>query len=220
MFEKGLTAGDWWVRLEKRNRTEDDMDYKYKVGDRVRFQTATEGKLQGEIESFSDTGTVYIKVNDFSTWIVNPSKDVIVDEGIKEYYIIELLLPEPYTQPPTYDKVEDSGERHEFSTGSVRDIREGKGRWDLLPHYPLLRLAQHYENGAKKYGDHNWKKGQPLSVFISSGMSHFSKVSDCQKNEDHAAAAAWNVFGFIWTAEQIRLGKLPKELDDIGWCDE
>lgn len=42
--------------------------------------------------------------------------------------------------PPEYDpaevafsKVQDSGERKEFSTGAKRDIQEGKGRCDLLP---------------------------------------------------------------------------------------
>ena len=30
-------------------------------------------------------------------------------------------------------KIEDSGDRTEFATGAVRDMREGKGRCDLLP---------------------------------------------------------------------------------------
>ena len=46
----------------------------------------------------------------------------------------------------------DSGERTVFSTGSVRDMHEGKGRFDLLPMCVLMRLARHYENGCKKYG--------------------------------------------------------------------
>lgn len=29
--------------------------------------------------------------------------------------------------------IKDSGNRHEFATGAVRDIQEGKGRCDLLP---------------------------------------------------------------------------------------
>ena len=35
----------------------------------------------------------------------------------------------------------------------------GKGRCDLLPPNALLRLARHFENGSKKYGDRNWEKG-------------------------------------------------------------
>ena len=30
-------------------------------------------------------------------------------------------------------KILDSGERRQFASGAVRDIQEGKGRYDLLP---------------------------------------------------------------------------------------
>jgi hypothetical protein len=119
-----------------------------------------------------------------------------------------------------FDAVKDSGERREFSTGSVRDVAIGKGRYDLLPAYPIRRLAIHFENGARKYGDKNWEKGQPLSVYISSALRHGFCVSDGQQDEDHAAAAAWNWFAFMFTAEKVRLGELPAELDDIGWNKE
>ena len=41
----------------------------------------------------------------------------------------------------------DSGERTEFSSGAVRDMHIGKGRFDLLPMCVLMRLARHYEAG-------------------------------------------------------------------------
>lgn len=50
-----------------------------------------------------------------------------------------------------FDAVTDSGVREEFATGSRRDSRDGKGRYDLIPPIPMKRLARHYENGAKKY---------------------------------------------------------------------
>ena len=52
--------------------------------------------------------------------------------------------------PQEYTSVKDSGEREQFKTGSQRDTRRGKDRFDLLPPHALLRLAQHYENGANK----------------------------------------------------------------------
>jgi hypothetical protein len=116
-----------------------------------------------------------------------------------------------------YDSVKDSGERRSWSTGSVRDLSTGKGRFDLLPPYSIKRLAQHFENGAAKYGDRNWEKGQPLHVYIDSALRHGFCVSAGMQDEDHAAAAAWNWFAFMHTAEQIRLGNLPAELDTIGW---
>lgn len=116
--------------------------------------------------------------------------------------------------------VKDSGGRRKFKTGSVRDVREGKGRFDLIPFYPLERLAQHYENGAIKYEDRNWEKGQPISQYLDSALRHLNKLNNGDVDEDHAAATVWNVFAFMWTQEQIRLGKLPGELDDFSRIPE
>ena len=49
-------------------------------------------------------------------------------------------IPETNAEKP---RILDSGERREFATGAVRDIREGKGRCDLMP---LDVLAEHMEN--------------------------------------------------------------------------
>lgn len=113
-----------------------------------------------------------------------------------------------------WDKVIDSGQRREFSTGSRRDVADGKGRFDLLPFITLRRDAIHYENGAVKYGDHNWRKGQPISVYLSSAIRHIVKYALGWKDEDHLAAARWNLASIMETEEMIKRGKLPKELDD------
>lgn len=115
----------------------------------------------------------------------------------------------------TYGRVQDSGERREFSTGSVRDKREGKGRYDLLPPAALRRLAIHYENGAKKYGDRNWEKGQPLSSYLDSCIRHCFTYLGGDRSEDHVAAIAWNAFAIMHTEEMIRHAKLPREFNDM-----
>ena len=111
--------------------------------------------------------------------------------------------------------IKDSGKRQVFETGSRRDTREGKGRWDLLPFYGLREVAQHYEGGSVKYGDRNWEKGQPLSRYIDSAIRHLMKTMANLQDENHAAAAAWNILCFIETKKRIELGVLPKELDDM-----
>ena len=68
--------------------------------------------------------------------------------------------------------IKDSGERTQFESGAVRDMHDGKGRCDLLPMCVLLRLARHYENGCKKYGDRNWEKGIPAHSFADSALRH------------------------------------------------
>jgi len=110
--------------------------------------------------------------------------------------------------------VKDSGERRAFNTGSVRDSREGKGRYDLIPSLIERELAQHYENGAVKYGDHNWKKGQPVMSYVDSAKRHINKFVRGEDIENHAIAAMWNMGGARWTLAQIALGRLPAELDD------
>lgn len=47
--------------------------------------------------------------------------------------------------------VKDSGRREEFTGGAVRDVREGKGRYDLISPIAMRRLALVYEKGANKY---------------------------------------------------------------------
>lgn len=106
----------------------------------------------------------------------------------------------------------DSGKREEFKTGSKRDTREGKGRYDLISPIAIRRIAGVYERGAQKYGDRNWEKGQPLSRYLDSALRHTFQVLEGKVDEDHAAQAAWNLLAYIHTQEQIAAGKLPKEL--------
>lgn len=115
----------------------------------------------------------------------------------------------------SYNGVKDSGDRREFASGSVRDVRAGKGRYDLLSTVGLRRLARHYENGAIKYGDRNWEKGQPVSSYIDSMIRHGIDYLAGDRSEDHLAAVAWNAFSAMHTEEMLRQGKLPKEFDDM-----
>ncbi len=108
----------------------------------------------------------------------------------------------------------DSGKREDFETGSRRDTREGKGRFDLIPPGPLTRLAQLYERGAEKYGDRNWEAGQPLMRYLDSAMRHLKCVLEGEQTEDHMSAVAWNAFGYIHTLAEIEAERLPESLDD------
>lgn len=108
----------------------------------------------------------------------------------------------------------DSGERRAFSTGSVRDVREGKGRFDLMPWDALERLSQHFEAGCAKYGDRNWERGQNLNSYFDSATRHLQKWHRRQDDEDHLVAACWNTLAALATALRIKRGLLPAELDD------
>ena len=158
--------------------------------------------------------------------------------------------------PPT---ILDSGDRTEFETGAVRDMREGKGRCDLMPldvvgrfydqvktkrlvetdsrsdvgsvficisrfqHdgnvswlYEALRWAQvfdkpetmflevakHFEEGCKKYGEDNWRKGIPVKCYIDSAVRHYLKFLRGDKDEPHDRAFVWNILCCIWTSNR------------------
>lgn len=109
----------------------------------------------------------------------------------------------------------DSGKREEFSTGSKRDTRENKGRYDLLPPRAIKRLAQLYERGAVKYGDRNWEKGQPVTRYIDSMIRHAFQALQGKADEDHLIAVAWNALAAVETLERIEQGLLPVELNDL-----
>ena len=102
-----------------------------------------------------------------------------------------------------------------FPTGSVRDSREGKGRYDLISPFAIRRLARRCEEGATKYGDRNWEKGQPLSSYIDSLQRHLDQVKMGDTTEDHGGAVIWNAMAFLHTQEMIGRGVLPAELDDL-----
>lgn len=117
-----------------------------------------------------------------------------------------------------FDGVADHGcGTQKFSTGAVREATTGRGRFDLIPAYPIERLAQHYENGSLKYADRNWEKGIPLARFIDSAERHMNKFKKGDRTEDHLAAILWNVAGYIHMEREVAEGRLPAELSNVPW---
>ena len=126
-------------------------------------------------------------------------------------YMIELTTIEEDEM-----EIKDSGHRREFETGAVRDMAEGKGRFDLIPPLALRRLAKHYEKGAIKYGDRNWEKGIPNDSFIDSALRHINQYQAGEENEDHLSAAVFNLFGIVHFEE---VKKKSEQLPDAPTKD-
>ena len=106
--------------------------------------------------------------------------------------------------PFMYDSVKDSGARQSFDTGAVRDTQDNKPRYDLIPVAALRRLATHYANGAKKYGEHNWTKGIPASRCIASAERHLFQWVEGDRSEDHLSAVLFNIMAIIHFEETER----------------
>ena len=65
----------------------------------------------------------------------------------------------------------------------------------------LLEVAKHFEEGAKKYGEHNWQKGIPVKCYIDSAVRHYLKWLRGDKDEPHDRAFCWNILCAIWTCK-------------------
>lgn len=111
----------------------------------------------------------------------------------------------------------DGGKRITFGEGTAtREPDEGKGRYDLITPFGLRRLALWYELGAKKYADRNWEKGMPFSRYLNSAKRHLDKYLMGMTDEDHLAAAAWNILAIIHHEElgQTEFDDLPHYITD------
>lgn len=112
-------------------------------------------------------------------------------------------------------KLEDTGKRISYGEGKAfREPTDGKGRYDLISPFAIKRLAKHYENGAKKYADRNWEKGIPFSRYVDSAKRHLDQFVMGMENEDHLAAAVWNLCCIMHHQElnQTELDDLPHYL--------
>ncbi len=107
--------------------------------------------------------------------------------------------------------IDDGGKRMSYGEGmAVREPSTGKGRYDLITPFGIARLARWYELGAAKYADRNWEKGMPFSRYIDSAKRHIDKYIMGMTDEDHLAAAVWNILCIIHHEE---LGQM--EFDDM-----
>lgn len=73
----------------------------------------------------------------------------------------------------------------------------------------LLDVSRHFEEGAKKYGENNWKKGIPIHCYLDSAVRHLLKYCRGYKDEPHDKAFVWNLLCAIWTFRH------KPELDDV-----
>ena len=108
-----------------------------------------------------------------------------------------------------------SGSNNKFDTGAHREVKDGKGRYDLIPASAIRAWARRMEDGAKVYGDRNWEKGMPTHTFMDSLLRHAFQVLEGDDSEDHLAAILFNTGAIIFIREQIQKGILPKELDTL-----
>ncbi len=111
--------------------------------------------------------------------------------------------------------VKDSGERQTYPSQMVRDLQEGKPRYEFIWPEGLRRLAIHLTKGAEKYGDFNWalaNSQEEINRFKSSAMRHFMQwMNDWDMEEDHLSATIFNMFAADYTKDKLNGNILPKK---------
>jgi hypothetical protein len=91
----------------------------------------------------------------------------------------------------------------------------GKLRVSLIPPKTILLLAEVFEYGAGKYGEHNWKKGIDPVRLYDAAMRHLLAWMDGEKLDEsgcpHLAHALWNVAVMI--EMEGNRGEYPSRFD-------
>ncbi len=119
------------------------------------------------------------------------------------------------------EEMKDNGIVRTFASGYQRDTAKNKPHISLIlkAYYGLCAINERFEEGAKKYGNDNWRKGAPLSTFAESASRHLMQAMAGFTNEPHWKAAGWNILCLLDTKKRIELGELQRELDDLGICE-
>lgn len=78
------------------------------------------------------------------------------------------------------------------------------------PETMILEVAIHFEEGAKKYGENNWKLGIPVNCYMDSAIRHYLKYRRGDKDEPHDRAFVFNIMCCIWEVDYHRENKNPK----------
>lgn len=65
----------------------------------------------------------------------------------------------------------------------------------------LLETAIHFEEGAKKYGENNWKLGIPVNCYLDSAIRHYLKWRRGDTDEPHHRAFCFNIMCCVWEVD-------------------
>ena len=117
--------------------------------------------------------------------------------------IYERMIPEEPDICNIFAQIErfrEDGDTYHLvcALASFIDYKNYSGWYDMF-----LELAVHFEAGAKKYGENNWRRGIPVHCYIDSAVRHFLKFLRGDSDERHDRAFCWNLICCIWTVRHM-----------------
>lgn len=87
----------------------------------------------------------------------------------------------------------------------------------------FLEVSKHFEEGAEKYSENNWKKGINTKHYIDSGVRHYLKYLRGDIDEPHDRAFVWNIICCIWTCihkPELNDYRVEEKLTNEDSCDK
>ena len=96
---------------------------------------------------------------------------------------------------------------HAFTqTGETRHLYAALIKFVVMaysgePETMILETAIHFEEGAKKYGENNWKLGIPVNCYLDSAIRHYLKWRRGDNDEPHHRAFVFNLMCCIWEVD-------------------
>lgn len=65
----------------------------------------------------------------------------------------------------------------------------------------MLAVGKHYEDGARKYSENNWRKGMDPKIYFDSASRHLMKCMAGWSDEPHDRAFLWNCLCGAWECD-------------------
>lgn len=96
---------------------------------------------------------------------------------------------------------------------AIRDFCEWAWE-DDNPEKMMLDISKHFEDGAKKYGEDNWRKGIPCKRYLDSAIRHFFKHERGDYDEPHDRAFVWNLLCCEWTNKHYGWDGIQEPVDE------
>ena len=130
-----------------------------------------------------------------------------IQEGKGRCDLLPLSVVAHFLNNPTFAQI------HNFViSGNVRYLYDALSSNGIFndPYTQIIEVSKHFEEGCKKYGENNWRKGIPTHCYIGSAIRHYLKWLRGDKDEPHDRAFCWNILCCIWTCQN------KPELNDYG----
>lgn len=155
------------------------------------------------LRHFANAVDALSNVKDTDNKTIEKISNEIVDDL---YMALEIFLVHFYKYPEYNNETWPKKALYDYLSSIPADNEEAiKYHINYVVYSAILDLAKHFEAGARKYGDNNWRKGIPINVFIDSAIRHFCKFMRGDTDEPHDIAFMWNVICCIWTVNNLGL---------------